>query len=141
MFGTVCQICGICLFSKQLQESPGRLCRVGQIKAFAYQARQHQIRYQEGLRPNAVQVPVKSLSRIVYAMYIVDAADCYVHAVAWSVCVRNGDESCKNGCTDRDAVWRVGSGGLKYGKRVLDWWGVRIPQGKKQFWGEEGAVS
>jgi len=44
------------------------------------------------------------------------------------VCHTN--EPCKNGRTDRDAVWVEHSGGPRY--RVLD--GVQIPMG--QFWGK-----
>jgi len=59
----------------------------------------------------------------------VDAAYCYrpSNAVCRSVCHTSGP--CKNGCTDRDAVWlrtRVGPG-----NHVLD--GVQIPHGKGQF--------
>jgi len=47
-----------------------------------------------------------------------------------SVC--HTSEPCKNGWTDRDAVWDEDSGGP--GNHALD--GVDIPHGKGQFWGK-----
>jgi len=52
----------------------------------------------------------------------VDAAYCYwpssvvCHSVCLSVCLTS--ETCKNGCTDRDAVWVEGSDGPS--NHVLD---------------------
>jgi len=49
-------------------------------------------------------------------------------SVCWSAC--HTSEPCKNGWTDRDAVWVEDSGG----PREL----VQIPHGKGQFWGGKG---
>ena len=60
----------------------------------------------------------------------VDAAYCYrpsivvCRSVCLSVC--HTSEPCKNGCTDRDALWVEDSGGP--GNHVLD--EVQIPYGK-----------
>jgi len=58
--------------------------------------------------------------------------------VAWSACVcvcvcicGHVREPCKNGWTDRDAVWRLSGMGPR--NNVLD--GIQISQGKGQFWG------
>ena len=51
--------------------------------------------------------------------------------VAWSVC--HTSKPCKNGWTDRHAVWVEDLGGPK---RPCIRWGFRSPHGKGQFWGE-----
>jgi len=43
-------------------------------------------------------------------------------------------DPCKNGWTDRDAVWVEDSGGPR--ESCVRW--VQIPHGKGQFWGEKG---
>jgi len=62
------------------------------------------------------------------AVLYVDAAYryCLSSVVCWSVCmsVCHTNEPCKNGCTDRDAVWVVGSDGprescVTWGPKVL----------------------
>jgi len=47
------------------------------------------------------------------------------------LCVGHTDVSCKNGWTDRDAVWGLTRVGPRY--HVLD--GVEIPRREGQFWG------
>ena len=66
----------------------------------------------------------------------VNVAYCYRlnSVVCRSVCY--GRERCGDGCTDRDAVWIVDSGGPKARNYVLD--GVPDPHGKGQFWGGKG---
>jgi len=53
--------------------------------------------------------------------------------VAWSVGLSQYSEPCKNGWTDRNAVWVENSGGAKeYIRRV------HVPHGKGQFWAGKG---
>ena len=55
--------------------------------------------------------------------------------VAWSVCVcvlTHTGELCKNGWTDRDAVWRADSCGFK---ELCNRWGPDPPNGKGNIWG------
>jgi len=70
----------------------------------------------------------------------VDAAHCYrpSSVVCRSVCrsVCHTSQPCKNGWTDRDAVWVEDSGGPKEPCRLLH--GVQIPHGKRQFCGGKG---
>jgi len=58
--------------------------------------------------------------------------------VAWSVCrsVCHTSEPCKNGWTDRDAIWVEDSGGPK---ESCIRWGSRFTHGKGQFFGGEWA--
>ena len=56
----------------------------------------------------------------------------------WSVCrsVCNDEVPCKNGWTDRDAVWHVGLGGVGHSHHVLDG-GPDPPRGRAIMgWGE-----
>jgi len=59
--------------------------------------------------------------------------------VAWSVgrLVCHTSELYKNGWTDRDAVWVVGSDGPK---KSCVGWGSRSPDGKGQFWGKGAPI-
>jgi len=70
----------------------------------------------------------------------VDAAYCYrlSSVVCWSVSlsVCHSSEPCKNGWTDRDAVWVEDSGGPKE-PRI--WCRSASPHGKGQFWGGRAA--
>jgi len=73
-------------------------------------------------------------------MYV-DAAYCYrlSSVVCWLVCrsACRSSEPCKNGWTNRDAVWVEDSGGPRE-PRVR--WGPN-PPAKGQFWGEDGKGS
>jgi len=66
----------------------------------------------------------------------VDAAYCYrpSSVVCESVC--HTSKPCKNGCTDRDAVWVGDLHGRK--EPCIRWWS-RSPHSKGQFWGGRGA--
>jgi len=60
-----------------------------------------------------------------------DAAYCYRPSSTvslWNSVARHSREPCKNGWIDQDAVWVVGSGGMKDGIR----W-VPDPHGKRQY--------
>ena len=69
----------------------------------------------------------------------VDVAYCYrpcsviCRSVYLSVCRTN--ESCKNGCTDRDAVWIEDLGGPK---EPCIRWGFKSPIGRGNFLGGKG---
>jgi len=69
----------------------------------------------------------------------IDAAYCYWSnsVVCQSVCRSDchTSEPCKNGCTDRDAVWVEDSGEAK---EPCIRWGSRSLRGKGQFWGVRG---
>ena len=58
--------------------------------------------------------------------------------VAWSVTqsVCNDREPCKNGWTNRDAIYGVDSGGPK--EPSIRWWS-RSPHVNEQVWGQKGA--
>jgi len=64
----------------------------------------------------------------------IDAAYCYLPSsvVCLSVClsVCHTSEPCKDGCTDRDAVWVQDSGGPK---EPYIRWGSRFPMGRGNF--------
>ena len=56
----------------------------------------------------------------------------HVASVCVTVCVGYTGELCRNGWTDRDAVWGAESCGYK--EPLLD--GVQMPYGKRHFWGD-----
>jgi len=68
----------------------------------------------------------------------VDAACCYrLSSVVFRlVCQSHTSEPCKNGWTNRDAVWVEDLGGP--GEPCI-WWESRSPHGKRKFWGGKGA--
>jgi len=66
-------------------------------------------------------------------MYI-DAAYCYRRSSVVCLSVCHYREPCKNGWTDRDAVWVVGSGGTMC--NVLDGVSSISCDAKEEFWGE-----
>ena len=68
----------------------------------------------------------------------VDAAYCYrpSNAVCRSVCHTSGP--CKNGCTDRDAVWVEDLGGSREPSIIR--WGPDPPMGRGKFWGRMGVL-
>jgi len=91
-------------------------------------------------RPRSLYAKEELLFRPHRSTTHVDAAYCYrpSSVVCRSVCrsVCHTSEPCKNGCTDRDAVWVEDSGGPKEPCRLLH--GVQIPHGKRQFCAGKG---
>jgi len=67
-----------------------------------------------------------------YMRFIV--TDRLAWSVGLSVCVCLTSQPCKNGCTDRGAVWLRTRVGLR--NHVFD--GVQIPHGKRQLLGGKG---
>jgi len=73
---------------------------------------------------------------LLYFTMYVDAAYCYQPSSGVCRFVCHTSELCKNGRTDRDAVWVEDSGGPK---EPCIRWGSRSPYGKGQFLVGKGA--